>query len=56
MKGDYGIKPTQEQVDTGVRLAKCIDCGEWVVSDPKLPMFQVGRDYDYFYCGCRGWS
>jgi len=59
MKGDYGVKPTQEQIAASVRLAKCIECGEWVVSDPNLPMFKVnenGKDYDYFYCGCRGWD
>jgi hypothetical protein len=59
MKGDYGKKPTPEQVAAGIRLAKCVDCDEWGVSDPTLPMFQEGQKdcgYDYFYCGCRGWD
>lgn len=40
------------------RLAKCSDCGAKVDSWDKLPWFiaRPEREYDEFYCGCRGWD
>lgn len=50
--------PMEEVPDLSNREAKCLYCGTFCPSDTKLPFFEyVGdREYDRFYCGCRGWN
>jgi len=58
-----GLTPCAEiPVDTPDltgRKAKCTICGEEEPSSINLPFFEyLGPefDYDYYYCGCRGWD
>lgn len=40
------------------REAKCLLCNERQPSDTNLPFFEYkpNREYDGFYCGCRGYD
>lgn len=40
------------------KQAKCIYCGDLVVSDHQLAFFRSipEQQYDSYYCGCRGWD
>jgi hypothetical protein len=59
------LHPTLGNVDSlyaepveGQRVAKCTSCGLISNSQDDLPFFQPTpeKDYDLYYCGCRGWS
>lgn len=58
-----GIDPGASVVDEAKadltdRMARCSYCGAKRPSSPSLPFFGHldGREYDSFYCGCRGWD
>ena len=47
-----------EQPNLEGRLAKCTCCGRKEPSSLKLPFFRYkpDKEFDSFYCGCRGWD
>ncbi len=51
-------KEIAEKKSLAGRKAKCSYCGEIVDSNYNLPFFELREDkqYDGFYCGCRGWD
>lgn len=49
----------EEQPDLSSRKARCVYCGKERESDKdRLPFFEYvpGREYDRYYCGCKGWD
>lgn len=58
-----GLTPNADIVDDtpldlSKRKAKCSDCGTIKQSSTDLAFFghKPDREYDSFYCGCRGWN
>lgn len=52
------IEVDDDKPDLIGRKAKCTDCGNIEISSYDLPFFKHnrGKQYDGFYCGCRGWN
>lgn len=51
-------KVSKEQPNLEDRRAKCAYCGKTTDSKLTLPFFEYRpkKEFDEYYCGCRGWS
>lgn len=51
------IPATNKPILSG-RFAVCADCGRKIPSTLSLPFFEYipHKEFDSFYCGCRGWN
>lgn len=56
--GSPAAKIASEQPDLTGRMARCGTTCKEVPSSPNLAFFkhQPDRDFDSYYCGCRGWD
>jgi len=50
--------PMEDPPDLSERVARCEQKCKSVQSSPDLPFFvyQPDREFDTYYCGCRGWN
>jgi len=57
LNGDDGITPVDAPNLEG-RKARCAYCWHEVVSDLELAFFEYRpqKEFDCYYCGCRGWD
>ncbi len=53
-----GATVVSEVTDLSQRKSRCTHCGEISHTDTELPGFRhrQEREFDDYYCGCRGWS